>query len=119
MVTLIIFAPGYDSNMNIYNRSSLIEIYEKHPDCRETLEKWYHDALGKAWKKPSDVTRDFNTARTITNNRVIFKINENDYRIIVEMNYQKGWAFIKFIGTHSRYDKINAETIEMFKSKNK
>jgi len=41
------------------------------------------------------------------------------FRIIVEMNYQKGWAFIKFIGTHSRYDKINAETVEMFKSKNK
>ena len=105
--------------MNIYNRSSLIEFYEKHPDCRETLEKWYHDVLVKNWKKPGDVTKDFNSARTVANNRVIFKINENDYRIIVEMNYQKGWAFIKFIGTHARYNKINAETIEMFKSKNK
>ena len=103
--------------MNIYNRSSLIIFYTKHSDCRESLEKWYNDVLLKNWRKPGDVTRDFNTARTIKNNRAIFKINDNDYRLIVELNYQKGWLFIKFIGTHKQYEKTDAETVESFKRK--
>ncbi len=102
--------------MNIYNRSSLIAFYKKHSDCKETLEKWYHDVLSKSWRKPGDITRDFNTGRTVKNNRAIFKINENDYRLIVEVNYQKGWVFIKFIDTHKEYDKVNAETIDQFKA---
>ena len=58
------------------------------------------------------------SARTIKNNRVIFKINENDYRLIAEINYHKGWVFIKFIGTHAEYDKIVPETVNFFKAKN-
>jgi mRNA interferase HigB len=100
--------------MNIYNRSSLIAFYRRHPDCKETLEKWYHDVGTKDWKKPGDVTRDFNSARALKNNRVVFKINGNDFRLIVEINYQKGWVFIKFIGTHAAYDQVDATTIEMF-----
>jgi mRNA interferase HigB len=105
--------------MNVYNRSSLITFYEIHPDCKKTLEKWYHDVESKEWKKPSDVVRDFNKARTIGNNRVVFPVNHNDYRLIAEVNYEKGWVFIKFIGTHSEYDKIDAETVDLFKAKRK
>lgn len=103
--------------MNVYNRSSLIAFYRRHPDCKGTLEKWYHDILSKSWLKPSDITRDFSTARTLKNNRAIFKINENDYRIIVEINYPKGWVFIKFIGTHAEYDRADAGTINLFNKK--
>jgi mRNA interferase HigB len=102
--------------MNIYNRSSLVAFYKKHPDCKETLEKWYHDVLSKLWRKPGDITRDFNTAGTLKNNRAIFKINENDYRLIVEVNYQKGWVFIKFVGTHAEYDKVDAGIVNQFKA---
>src|SRR5580704_13131457 len=103
--------------MNVYNISSLIAFYTKHPDCKQTLQKWYHDVLSKQWKKPGDITKDYNTARTIKGNRAIFKINENDYRLIVEVNYAKGWVFIKFIGTHAEYDKADPETVNQFKSK--
>lgn len=103
--------------MNIYNKSSLIEFYTRHSDCKKTLEKWHNDVQSKKWKKPSEATRDFNTARTIKNNRIIFKINENDYRLIAEINYQKGWVFIKFIGTHSEYDRIDPETANMYRKK--
>ena len=102
--------------MNIYNRSSLTEFHKRHPDCKETLRKWYHDVISKNWKKPGDVTRDFNTARTIKNSRAIFEINHNDYRLIIEVNYQKGWVFIKFIGTHADYDKVDAGSVNLFKS---
>jgi len=104
--------------MNVYNFSSLAAFYNKHPDCKQTLQKWYHDILSKHWKKHGAVTSDYNTARTIKNNRVIFKINENDYRLIAEINYHKGWVFIKFIGTHAEYDKIVPETVNFFKAKN-
>ncbi len=103
--------------MNIYNLSSLTAFYAIHPDCKQTLQKWYHDVLSKNWRKPGDVTKDYNTARTIKNNRVIFKINENDYRLIAEVNYSKGWVFIKFIGTHAEYDKIDPEIINQYKSR--
>jgi len=105
--------------MNIYNRSSILAFYQKHPDCKDTLEKWYHDVLWKQWQKPGEITRDFNTARTIKNSRAIFEINHNDYRLIAEINYQKGWVFIKFIGTHAAYDKVDAEKIDLFKAKKK
>ncbi len=97
----------------------MIAFYGKHPDCKETLERWYHDVESMAWKKPNDVTRDFNKARTIKNSRAIFEINFNDYRLIAEINYQKGWVFIKFIGTHPQYDKVDAITVDMFKRKKK
>jgi len=103
--------------MNIYNRSSLIAFYNKHADCKDVLEKWYHDVCGAKWVRPSDVVRDFNTARTIKNSRAIFEINHNDYRLIIEINYHKGWVFIKFIGTHSEYDKVDATTIDIFQGK--
>jgi mRNA interferase HigB len=70
--------------------------------------------LAKNWKQPGDVTRDFNTARTLKNNRAVFKINENDYRLIAEINYQKGWVFIKFIGTHAAYDKVDAAIVNLY-----
>jgi mRNA interferase HigB len=105
--------------MNIYNRNSLIAFYEKHSDCKETLEKWYHDVSSKSWKKPADITKDFNTARTVGNNRAIFMINHNDYRLIIEVNFLKSWVFIKFIGTHKAYDKIDAGTVDLFKPKEK
>lgn len=100
--------------MNIYNRSSIIAFYEKHPDCKQTLEKWYSDVLAINWKRPGDVPQDFNTARTVKNNRAIFKVNENDYRLIAEINYQKGWVFIKFIGTHAAYVRVDAATINLY-----
>lgn len=105
--------------MNIYNRSSLTEFYKKHPEAKKSLECWYHDVVSKVWKKPSDIPKDFNTARTIKNNRAIFEVNGNNYRMITQQNYLKGWVFIKFIGSHAQYDRVNAETVDLFSRKKK
>ena len=119
LVTFLYLCMTAVDNMNIYNRSSIITFYEKQPDCRETLEKWYHDVLSKKWRRPSDVTKDFNTARVVANNRAVFMVNRNDYRLIAEINYLKGWVFIKFIGTHAAYDKVDATKVNLFKNKRK
>ena len=52
----------------------------------------------------------------LKNSRAIFEINHNDYRLIAEINYLKGWVFIKFIGTHAEYDKVDAESVNLFRN---
>lgn len=105
--------------MNIYNKSSLKSFSKKHSLAKKVLELWYADVSSKNWKKPNDVKKDYATASIIKNNRVVFNIKGNDFRLIVEFNYQKSWGFIKFIGTHNEYDKIDAEKVDQFKSKDR
>ena len=105
--------------MNIYNWGTLVGYYTAHADCKDALQKWFHDVSTKQWKKPNDIIKDYSKARTIKNDRAIFEINGNDYRLIAELNYEKAWVFIKFIGTHAEYDKVDALTIDMYKKKKK
>jgi mRNA interferase HigB len=100
--------------MNIYNRTTLVDYWRKHSDARTALELWYHDVKSLKWQKPNDIKKDYSTADIIPNNRVVFDIKGNKYRLVAEINYQKGWLFIKFVGTHSEYDKIDATTINKY-----
>jgi len=106
--------------MNISNRSSLITFYRKHPKSKIQLEVWYEEVMSKKWKSPNYCKADYGTSVSILkNNRVVFNIKGNEYRIVAAINYENGWLFIKFIGTHSEYDKINANSIDFFKLKSK
>lgn len=98
--------------MNIYNRSTIKAFVKKHSDCRDEMMLWYNEVSGKNWKSPRDVKKDFATASIIRNNRVVFNIEGNKYRIVVAMNYERRWAQIKFIGTHAECDRIDANTVE-------
>jgi len=64
-----------------------------------------------SWEKADDIFKDFPKARPIKNNRCIFNINKNDYRLIVKIHYNRGIVYIRFVGTHSEYDQIDATTI--------
>jgi mRNA interferase HigB len=76
------------------------------------LRGWYHVASRANWKKPADIKADFGaTVDFIADNRVIFDIAGNKYRLIVRIVYERKRAMIKFIGTHADYDRINAETV--------
>ena len=66
------------------------------------------------WQKPSDVLQDFPDADPVKNNRVVFTIARNKYRLIVQLTYPRQWVFIKFIGTHAEYDRIDAATVNQF-----
>lgn len=89
----------------------LKEFWEKHSDSEQYLKTWYDTAKNAKWKSPNDVKNTFANASIIIGNRVVFNIKGNSYRLIVKFQYEKEWAFIRFIGTHSEYDKINAEII--------
>lgn len=102
--------------MNIYNKSTLIKFWKQHADSKNELELWYNDVSKQKWKTPHDVKHSYSDASIIKNNRVVFNICQNDYRLIVQFNYEKEWAFIKFIGTHRAYDREDSATINQFTS---
>jgi mRNA interferase HigB len=78
---------------------------------REFYKAWYKEAEHASWKSPNDIKARFPGASVLGDNRIVFNIKGNHYRLIVKFNYRYGWAWIRFIGTHAQYDKINAEKI--------
>jgi len=106
--------------MNIHNKSSVIEAYKKYRSSKLALEIWYEEVSSKIWKTPNQLKQEYRgNISILKNNRVVFNIKGNDYRLVAEINYEHGWLFIKFIGTHIEYDKIDANTINVYKSKYK
>nr|WP_232225055.1 type II toxin-antitoxin system HigB family toxin [Dactylococcopsis salina] len=63
------------------------------------------------WQTPADIKRVYANASILPNNRVVFNIKGNDYRLIVHVRYDIGIIFIRFVGTHQEYDKVDATTI--------
>ena len=95
----------------IFAKSTLREYWEKYPDTEQYLKTWYDTAIGSNWKTPSDIKRTYANASILKDSRVVFNIKGNSYRLVVKFNYEKQWGFIRFIGTHKQYDKIDANTI--------
>lgn len=95
----------------IIAKRTLKEFWERHPDSEQYLKTWYATAKQSDWKTPNDVKATYANASIVAGNRVVFNIKGNDYRLIVKFNYQRQWAFIRFVGTHADYDRINAATI--------
>lgn len=80
-------------------------------DAKGPLEAWHEEVCLAKWKKPQDIKGRYANASFCRNNRVIFNIGGNKYRLVVEVQYDAGIVWIKFVGTHEQYDKINAETV--------
>jgi len=97
--------------MRVFAKKILREFWEKHTDSEHQLKTWYAEALKAKWETPNDVKKDYPKASIVADNRVIFNIKGNKYRMVVKFNYKRGWAFIRFIGTHSDYEKINVTKI--------
>ncbi|MEI6346419.1 MAG: type II toxin-antitoxin system HigB family toxin [Bacteroidota bacterium] len=97
--------------MRVIAKSILREFWTEHNDCQEQLKAWYNEAEKSAWTNPSDIKKDYPSASILPGNRIVFNIKGNTYRLIVKINYKFGIVWIRFIGTHSEYDKIDANTI--------
>lgn len=97
--------------MRLIAKKTLRTFWEKHNDCEQQLLTWYKEAKEADWKSPSSIKREYPSASVLQDNRIVFNIKGNKYRLIVKFDYKYGWAWIRFIGTHSEYDKINANTI--------
>ncbi|MDP9316109.1 MAG: type II toxin-antitoxin system HigB family toxin [Chloroflexota bacterium] len=97
--------------MRIIARRTLREYWEQHPDVEQALQAWFHDAQAATWTSPADIRRMYATASILPNNRVVFNIRGNQYRLVVAINYAYGIVYIRFVGTHQEYDRVDATTI--------
>jgi mRNA interferase HigB len=97
--------------MRIIARRALREFWGKHPDAEQALKAWFQDVQRSEWKTPTDIRQTYATASFIANNRVVFNIRGNHYRLIVAIKYEFSIVYIRFIGTHQEYDQIDAATI--------
>ncbi|TCZ67746.1 type II toxin-antitoxin system HigB family toxin [Flaviaesturariibacter aridisoli] len=97
--------------MRVIAKKTLRDFWAKYPDCEQQLKAWYQEADVAAWKGPKDIKRDYPSASILADNRVVFNIKGNHYRLIVKINYPYQMVWIRFVGTHSQYDRIDAATI--------
>ena len=95
----------------ILSKKVMREFWAKHPDGEQYLKTWYETAEHATWDSPSEIKKTFTTASILKNSRVVFNIQGGSYRMIVKFNFQRKWCFIRFIGTHEEYSKINADKI--------
>ncbi len=97
--------------MRIIAKKTLRDFWEKYPDAEEQLKAWYQETVKAKWKSPQKIKKDYSSASFLEDNRVVFNIKGNHYRLIVKINYDYQLVWIRFIGTHAAYDKINANRI--------
>ncbi len=99
--------------MRIISRATLKNFWQdrRYKDSEQPLKAWYDEAKHAIWQKPQDIKDQYRNASFLNNNRVVFNIHGNTYRLIIAVKYDFGICYIRFVGTHKQYDSINAETI--------
>lgn len=97
--------------MRIIVISQLRAFWSKHPQAEMPLRAWYAEASRADWRSPTGIKAAYRNASFLPGNRVIFNIKGNDYRLVVAVHYNRGMMFIRFVGTHAEYDRIDAGTI--------
>lgn len=97
--------------MRVIAKKILREFWEKHSDSEQQLKSWYQEADKGTWKNLNELKNEYPSASILENSRVCFNIKGNNYRLIVKINFNYQIMWIRFIGTHKEYDKINANNI--------
>ncbi len=97
--------------MRIISRRPLIEFWNLHPDAEQPLRAWYAETKKASWKSPVEIKADYRSVSILANNRVVINIKRNTYRLVVVVEYSQGKMFIRFVGTHAEYDRIDAVRI--------
>jgi mRNA interferase HigB len=97
--------------LRVIAKKILRDFWVRHNDCEQQLKSWYKESSKAEWKNTKDIKKDYTTASFLNDNRVVFNIKGNKYRLIVRINYDYQIVWIRFIGTHGEYDKIDATKI--------
>jgi mRNA interferase HigB len=99
--------------MHVIKRKTLVEFIQlpERRDAKGPLEAWYYETRKAQWASPAEIKAQYGTASILRDNRVVFNIAGNKYRLVVRINYDSKTVFVRFIGTHREYDKIDAEVI--------
>ena len=97
--------------MRTISLKTLKDYWLAEPAAEAELRAWYAEAKNAAWKTPADIKVKYRDASILKSGRVIFNICGNKYRLVVRINFKAGIVYVRFVGTHKQYDKIDAETI--------
>lgn len=97
--------------MRVIAKRTLRAFWTKHKDSEQQLKAWYKEAEESNWKRVNDIRKEYPSASFLPDNRVVFNIKGNRYRLVIRINYDYGVIWIRFSGTHGEYDKINASKI--------
>ena len=89
----------------------LRDFWKNHADCEQQLKSWFQETSKSEWKNPNEIKLEYPSASILPDNRIVFNIKGNNYRLIVKINYDYQMVWIRFIGTHAQYDKVNANEI--------
>jgi mRNA interferase HigB len=92
--------------MRLFTKATLRNFWRIYPDSKPALEFWYETIEKTTFRTPNGIIMHFNNADIVGNNRIVFNITQNKYRLIVKFEYERHLAFVRFIGTHKEYDKI-------------
>ena len=108
---LAFFSDRSKLSMRVIARRTLRDFYQDHADSKSSLEAWFHEAVDAKWTSPQDIKARYPSTDILPGNRVVFNIKGNTYRLIVKIHYNTSVVFIRFVGTHAQYDKIDATLI--------
>ncbi|MDD4192447.1 MAG: type II toxin-antitoxin system HigB family toxin [Mangrovibacterium sp.] len=97
--------------MRVVAKKVLRAFWEKYDDSEQPLKTWYKEASKARWNTPNEIKAEYAKASVLKSGRIVFNICGNKYRLITDINYERQWVFIRFIGTHDDYDRINADKI--------
>jgi mRNA interferase HigB len=97
--------------MRIIAHRTIVNFYEQYPDTKTVLENWYKTTKTTVWKNFSELKSTFNSVDSVGNQRYVFNIKGNNYRLVARILFIQKIVFIRFIGTHKEYDKIDCFTI--------
>lgn len=97
--------------MRVISRRALRDFWESHTDAEQPLRAWFREARAADWKTPAEVKNRYPSASVLANDRLVFNIKGNEYRLIVAARYDLGILFIRFVGTHGEYDQVDAGTV--------
>ena len=98
--------------MRIIAKSTIRDFWIANPLTEFPLLDWYNTVKKVEWQSPNEVKKTYGNTSIVSNNRVVFNIKGNDYRLITEIDYQYQFVFIIWVGTHKEYDRIDVSTIE-------
>ena len=97
--------------LRVIAKKILREFWTKYTDCEQQLKSWYREAEKSEWRNTHEIKKVYPTASVLGDNRVVFNIKGNNYRLIVRINFHYQMMWIRFVGTHKEYDRIDATKI--------
>jgi mRNA interferase HigB len=100
--------------MRVIARNTLIDFWSKHPEARISLERWYKLVRATHWASTNEIQIAAPKSKVLNRERVRFEVAGGNYRLVVAFDFRRQVAFVKFIGTHAEYDRIDALTISQF-----